>query len=286
MFRSILTTLLVSGAMTAAALADTGAPRFDTGAVNNGPSATNYRPEILNEVGIDQKLDSLLPLDAPFVDENGKAVKLGDYFNARPVLLTLVQYTCQNLCTLELNGLSRAINTCELQPGQDYELVTVSFDPRETPMDATLKKRIYESQVNKPGVSSSWHFLTGSQDSIKRLTQAAGFRYVYDEQNQQYVHSAALMIATPDGHMSKYLYGAEFAPNDIRLAVAEADQSKIGSLSDIVLLYCFHYDPVSGKYTVAVRNLLRAAGVITVLTVGSFIGLQFLRDRRAARLSR
>jgi protein SCO1/2 len=267
-----------------AARADTGAPRFDTGAINNGVNTTNYRPQVLNDVGIDQKLDSLLPLDAPFVDETGKAVKLGDYFGNRPVLLTIVQFSCQNLCTLELNGLCRAVNTCELDPGKDYDLVTISFDPRETTAAAAGKKRIYQSQINKPLVSSAWHFLTGSPDSIKRVTQAVGFRYVYDAAHDQYVHSAALMIATPDGHMSKYLYGAEFAPNDIRLSVAEAGQSKIGSLSDVMLLYCFHYDPVTGKYTLAVRNLLRAGGLVTLLSVGLFVTLQIARERRAGRV--
>lgn len=286
MIRTTFLTSLLCAVLVAVARADstdTGAPRFDSGAINNGINTTNYRPQILNEVGIDQKLDALLPLDAPFVDETGKSVKLGDYFTDRPVLLTIVQYSCQNLCTLEINGLCRAVNTCELQPGTDYELVTISFDPRESTPAAAAKKRIYEAQVNKPGVGSAWHFLTGSPDSIKRVTQAVGFRYVYDAAHDQYVHSAALMIATPDGHMSKYLYGAEFAPNDIRLAVAEAGQSKIGSLSDVVLLFCFHYDPVSGKYTVAVRNLLRAGGLVTLLSVGLFVTLQLARERRAGR---
>jgi protein SCO1 len=260
---------------------DGGPPRFDSSALNAGQSTLNVKPQILNNVGIDQKLDAQLPLDTPFTDESGRAVKLGDFFGQRPVMITIVQFSCQNLCTLELNGLCRALNSCALQPGKDYELVTISFDPRESTEAAAGKKRIYQYQVNKDGIAGAWHFLTGSPESIKKITEAIGFRYVYDAAHDQYVHSAALMIATPDGRMSKYLYGAEFEPNDIRLSVADADQSKVGSLSEEFLLYCFHYDPVTGKWTVAVRNLLRAGAVLTLGAVGSFVGIQVLRERRA-----
>jgi protein SCO1/2 len=261
------------------------APRFDTGALDNGATATSVKPKILDNVGIDQKLDAQLPMDAVFTDETGKTVKLGDMFGKRPVLLTLVQYSCQFLCTAELNGMCRACNACAkagLEPGKDYDLLTISFDPRETLNEAALKKRTYEYQINADNVASSWHFLTGSPDSIKAITDAVGFRYVYDAEHDQYIHSGALMIVTPDGHLSKYLYGAEYQPNDVRLSVADAGLSKIGTLSDVFLMYCWHYDPVTGKWTLAVRNMLRVGATLTLGGLGLFIGLQIRRERRRA----
>ena len=258
------------------------APRFDTGPLDNGQTTTNVKPKILDNVGIDQKLDSQLPMDAVFTDETGHMGKLSEFFHGRPVLLSLVQFDCQKLCTLELNGLCRAANGVALQPGKDYDILTVSFDPRETSQFAALKKRTYESQINRDGVSGAWHFLTGSADSIQRITDAAGFRYVYDAPRDQYVHSAALFIVTPDGHVSKYLYGAEYAPNDLRLAIADASQSKIGSLSDAFLLFCFHYDPESGKYTLAVRNLLRVGAGLVLAAVSAFVIISIRREKPAA----
>jgi protein SCO1 len=259
------------------------APRFDSQApLDSGPSTTNVKPKILDGVGIDQHLNGQLPLDLPFTNEDGKAVKLGDYFKDRPVLLLLVQFGCKNLCTLELNGLCRAANACALMPGRDYDILTISFDPRENAALAWAKKRTYESQINKDGVVGSWHFLVGSQDSIDKITRAVGFRYVYDKANDQFVHSGALMIVTPDGRLSKYLYGAEYEANDLRLAVADAGASKIGSLSDEILLYCFHYDPTTGKYTLAVRNLLRVFAALTLGSLILFLVLNLRRERHAA----
>jgi protein SCO1/2 len=262
---------------------DDAPPRFDTGALDNGQSTTNVKPAILDNVGIDQHLNGQLPMDAVFTDDTGKTIKLGDLFGKRPVLLQLIQFSCQNLCTLEVNGLCRAANGCLLQPGTDYDIVTISFDARETTALGAAKKHNYISQINKPNVEASWHFLTGPQASIDAVTQAVGFRYVYDKPRDQFVHSGALFVVTPDGRLSKYLYGAEYAPDDLRLAVADAGAEKIGTLSDAILLFCFHYDPESGKYTVAVRNLLRAGAVLTMTAVGLFMGLSFRRDRLAAR---
>jgi protein SCO1 len=257
-------------------------PRFDTSSLDTSQAVPNSRLKILDEVGIDQHMNTQLPLDTPFTDENGKAIRLGDEFHTRPVLLQFVQFSCQNLCTLELNGLCRAVNGCALTPGKDYDVLTISFDSRETADLAKMKKHNYESQVNKDGVDGAWHFLTGSKDAIQKVTQAAGFRFVYDPDHDQFVHSGALMICTPDGHLSKYLYGAEYAPNDLRLAIADASVSKIGSLSDAFLLYCFHYDPDTGKYTPAVRNLLRAGATLTLGAVALFVGINLRRDRHSA----
>jgi protein SCO1 len=262
--------------------ADDTAPRFDSQApLDSGPSTPNIRPKIFDNVGIDQHLDAQLPMDLPFTDQDGKAVKLGDYFKDRPVLLLMIQYSCKNLCTLELNGLCRAANACALLPGRDYDILTISFDPRETAAMAWDKKRLYESQINKDGVAGAWHFLVGSQDSITKVTQAAGCRYVYDAANDQFIHSGALMVCTPDGRLSKYLYGAEYEPNDLRLAVADAGQSKIGSLADEILLFCCRYDPATGRYTLAVRNLLRVAAAITLGSVVLFVMLNLRRERHA-----
>jgi protein SCO1 len=264
--------------------ADDSPPRFDTGSLDNGPSANNARPRILDQVGIDQHLNGQLPMDAVFTDETGRSARLGDFFNKRPVVLQILQFNCQNLCTMELNGMCRTASACPLQPGTDYDIMTISFDPTETPQIGASKKQIYVSQINKDGVAGAWHFLTGSPDSIKAVTQAAGFRYAYDATNKQYVHSGALFILTPDGRLSKYLYltAGEYSPNDLRLAVADAGASKIGSLSDEILLFCFHYDPDTGRYTLAVRNLLRLFGGITVLALGTFMFLQFRREKLAA----
>jgi protein SCO1/2 len=274
--RHLLPLLLIASAASVRADAP---PRFDTGSLDNSQSTSNTKTAIMDQVGIDQHLDVQLPLDAVFTDETGKSVKLGDEFGSRPVLLQFIQYSCQNLCTLELNGLCRAVNGCALSPGRDYDILTISFDSRETSDLGALKKHNYVSQINKDNVAPAWHFLTGSADSIQKVTQAAGFRFVYDAPRDQFVHTGALMIVTPDGHLSKYLYGAEYAPNDLRLAVADASSSKIGSLSDVVLLYCFHYDPETGKYTLAVRNILRVVAALTLGSLALFVGIHLRRER-------
>ena len=278
--------LLCLGVLPHSAKADTGAPRFDTGNSDYGAMTQNARPKVLDNVGIDQHLDAQLPLDTPLTDESGRLVKLSDYLGVRPVLLQFVQFSCRNLCTLELNGLCRSLNACGrtgFMPGTDYDILTISFDTRETAADARGKKQMYVSQINIASaerVAGAWHFLTGSPDAIKRLTDTAGFRFVYDARNDQFIHSGAMMIITPDGHLSKYLYGAEYRPNDVRLAVADASANGIGSVSDSFLLYCFHYDPATGRYTLAIRNLLRAGGVLTLAGVAGFIGVQIRRERR------
>jgi len=260
---------------------DNSPPRFDTGNLDTPQGTSNARPRILDQVGIDQHLNGQLPMDAVFTDETGAAKPLSAFFGKRPVVMQIVQFNCANLCSMEMNGMCRTASACPLQPGKDYDLLTISFDPTETAELGAAKKRNYQSQINKDGVAGAWHFLTGSPDSIKALTQAAGFRYVYDAPNKQYVHSGALFIATSDGRLSKYLYltAGEYSPNDMRLAVADAGNEKIGSLSDEILLFCFHYDPDTGRYTLAVRNLLRLFASITLLGLVSFILIQVRRER-------
>lgn len=261
------------------ARADISPPSFDggpgTGPVDTGEGASNVRPRIFDQVGIDQHLNGQLPLDLKFQDEYGRTVKLGDYVGKRPIILTFVQYNCPMLCTIVLNDLCRTINALPLKAGQDYDLLTISFDPREQSNLAAKKKAIYLSQLAQQNLDGAWHFLCGSQDSINRATQAAGFRYVYDAKLDQFIHPSGIMVLTSDGRFSKYFYGLEYSTRDLQLALNEANQSEIGSLSEAILIPCFHYNPTTGRYDLAVANLLKVAGGLTVLCLGGFVAIQF-----------
>jgi protein SCO1/2 len=237
-------------------------------------------PAALEGVGIDQRLNELLPLDAAFIDEQGAAVKLGDYFGEKPVVLALVYYECPMLCTLELNGLLRALRALSLDVGKDVDVVAVSFDPGETPQVAAGKKLEYTSQYGREGADPSWHFLTGSEEAIERLTEAVGFRYRYDPATDLFSHASAIYVATPEGRLSKYFYGVEYSARDLRLGLVEASAGKIGTAVDEILLFCFHYDPETGKYGVVIMNVLRLAGIATVVLLGGFIAVMLRRDRR------
>lgn len=249
------------------------------GTVTPGTPSTSV-PDLLARVGIDQKLDSPVPLDLVFRDESGRTVKLGDYFGKRPVVLALVYYECPMLCTQVLNGAVGAFKTLNFTAGREFDVVTISFDPRETPAMAAEKKTTYINKYGRPEAAAGWHFLTGSQPAIDALAQSVGFRYVFDEATQQYVHASALMVLTPQGHVSKYLYGIEYPPRDLRLALIEASDGRIGSPVDQVLLYCYHYDPATGKYSMVVMNVLRLAGITTLAIAGGFIAVMLNRDRR------
>jgi protein SCO1/2 len=244
-----------------------------------GPAALERLP-ILKDVRIDQRLDAQIPLDLPFVDENGRDVRIGDYFGKRPVVLALVYYECPMLCTLVLNGLTGSLEGINFDAGREFDVVAVSFDPGETPALAAEKKKLYLGRYGRSGAAEGWHFLTGRKDAIDRLTDAVGFHYVYDPAIDQFAHPAAITVLTPAGRVSRYLYGIEYAPRDLRLALVEAASGKIGSLVDQALLYCYHYDPLSGKYGVAIMNVIRLAGALTVLALGGFIVLTLRRERR------
>ena len=242
-------------------------------------------PKALNDVGIDQKLNGQLPLDLGFKDENGASVKLGDYFGKKPVVLSLVYYQCPMLCNQVLNGMVTGFKVMNFKPGQEFEVVTVSFDPRETPTLAAAKKNTYVNYLpedRRLGAASGWHFLTGDEASIKRLTDAVGFRYHWDDATNQFVHASAIYVTTPEGKLARYFYGIEYAPRDLRLGLIEAADNKIGSPVDQLLLYCYHYDPATGKYGAAVMNIMRVAGVITVFAI--VVLLFALRRRTAARV--
>jgi protein SCO1/2 len=225
-----------------------------------GP-ASGVRPKMLANVGIDQRLGATLPLDLLFQDEEGRPVRLGQYFGARPVVLVLAYYNCPMLCTQVLNGLVSSMRALSFDAGKEFEVVTVSFDPHDRPRDAAAKKAPYIREYGRPGAAAGWHFLTGGPGSIDRLTAAAGFRYAWDNDLAQFAHASGIFVATPDGRLSRYFYGIEYAPRDLRLGIIEASNRKIGNPVDQLLLYCYHYDPRVGKYGAVVMNLVRMGGV-------------------------
>ena len=234
-----------------------------------GRSSTGL-PTALRDVKIEQKLDQQLPLDLVFHDESGQDVKLGQYFGQRPVVLAFVYYDCPMLCTQVLNGMVTSFRVLPFQVGKEFDVVTVSFDPRETSSLATSKKHVYINYLPekmRPAAMNGWHFLTGDQANIAKLTEAAGFRYRYDEATKQFAHASGIMVTTPQGKLSRYFYGVEYAPRDLRLGLIESSANKIGSSVDQLLLYCYHYDPATGKYGAAVMKIMRIAGVLTVLAI-------------------
>ena len=246
-------------------------------------SSTMPRP--LREIGFDQNLDQYVPLDVPFRDESGRTVRLADYFGSRPVVLVFAYYDCPMLCTQVINGLSTALNILSLAPGKDFEIVTVSFNPRDTPATASAKKAVYLERYTRDGAAQAWHFLSGDQPSIDRLTKAAGFRYVWDAETKQFAHPTGVIVLTPDGRLSRYLFGIEYGPRDLRYALVEASAGSVGNAADTLLLYCYHYDPMTGRYGFVVMRAVRIAGAATVLALVSFIIVMVRKEKRAASLS-
>jgi protein SCO1/2 len=240
-------------------------------------------PPVLREVGFDQRLDEQVPLDLTFRDEAGRPVRLREYFDGKPVILVLAYYRCPMLCTEVLNGVVRALLDISLTVGKDFNVLTISFDPRERPELAAAKKTTYLERYGRPGAEEGWHFLTGDEEPIKRLTAAVGFRYVYDEDSGQYAHPSGIMVLTPTGKISRYFYDIKYSPGDLRLGLVEASESRIGSPVDQVLLYCFHYDPVEGKYGPAVMTFVRLGGVLTLLVLSWFFIVLWRREWRRAR---
>ncbi len=226
--------------------------------------AQNIKPPLLQNVGIDQRLNQPIPLDLPFRDETGQTVYLRDFINKKPVILTLVYYQCPMLCNQLLNGLTGSLKALSFTVGKEFDIVTVSFNPQEGPSLASAKKDNYIADYRRPEAARGWHFLTGEPRSIAALTRAAGFRYAWDSSTGQYAHAAAIILLTPQGRISRYFYGIDFSPKDLRLGLIEASQNKIGTLADQVLLYCYHYDPASGKYGLAILRLIQVAGALTI----------------------
>src|SRR5262245_22207007 len=255
--RSVLV-LLLSLVLAAEARAQmTGAPA--AGYKREAGMTASAVPAPLREIGFDQNIDQRIPLDVPFRDENGRSVRIGDYFGTRPVVLVFAYYDCPMLCTQVINGLSTALNVLTLEPHKDFEIVTVSFNPKDTPATATAKKTMYLERykhAGAPGIKDGWHFLSGDQPSIDRLTKAAGFRYTWDEATKQFAHPTGVIVLTPEGHLARYLFGIEYGPRDLRFALVEASAGKVGSPVDSLLLYCYHYDPMTGRYGLMVMRAL------------------------------
>jgi protein SCO1/2 len=251
-----------------------------------GPSAA-VKPPGLNNVGIEQRLNQQIPLDLAFRDETGKAVRIGDYLGKKPVILSLVYYRCPMLCSELLTGLESALKVLKFDAGKEFEVLTVSFDPKDTPELATAKKAQILKRYNRAGAAEGWHFLTGPQESINALTNAVGFQYQYDPKTDQFAHSTAIMILTPEGKIAQYYYGVEFPPKDLRLGLIQASENKIGTLADQVLLYCYHYDPNTGKYSAIISRIIQLSGGLTILGIGTVLLVLFRRgsDHESRRQS-
>jgi len=264
----------IAGLMIAALPRIAGAQQFGI------PAATV--PMAVQGVGIDQNLNAQIPLELPFKDETGKAVRLGQYFRGKPVVLALVYYECPGLCDLVLNGLTHVMEQISLNVGSDYDVVTVSFNPNETWQLAGAKKANYVEKYQRGGAKEGWHFLTGQEDAIKKLANTVGFRYNYDPVAKQFAHASGIMVLTPEGKIARYFYGIQYKPRDFRLGLVEASNNKIGTPADQVLLFCYHYDPTTGKYGMVITQITRALGTATVLALGAFVFIMIRRERHAA----
>jgi protein SCO1/2 len=237
----------------------------------------NVRPPGLKNVGFQQNLNQQVPADLQFTDDLGRQVKLGDYFGQKPLILNLVYFTCPMLCGEELNGLESALRVLNFDVGKQFDVVTVSFDPHDTPEAAAKKKAEILHRYKRAGAEQGWHFLVGSPASIAALTKATGFSYEYDDATHQFAHTTAIMVLTPQGKIAQYYYGIDYPPKDLRLALVDASQRKIGNVVDELLLYCYHYDPAKGKYSATILRILRLAGVTTLLCLGSLVFVMIRR---------
>jgi protein SCO1/2 len=237
-------------------------------------------PAALREIGFDQNIGQQLPLDTEVIDERGNVVRIGGFFGTRPVILVFAYYSCPMLCTQVINGLASSVGVLSLKPGRDFDVVVVSFDPRDTPATATAKKARFLERYTEPAAAAASHFVTAPPASIARLTTAAGFRYTWDKETQQFAHPTGVIVLTPDGRMARYLFGIEYGPRDLQLALVEASGGKVGTAVDTLLLYCYHYDPMTGRYGVAILRTLRIAGASTVLLIGTFLFVMFRREKQ------
>jgi protein SCO1/2 len=241
--------------------------------------AQTTQPAILTNVGIDQKLGDTIPLDLTFRDENAQPIRLRDCVHNRPVILSLVYYECPMLCNMTLNGMARSFNSMSESAGSQFDIITVSFDPRETSKMASEKKINYLRGYRRPSAEAGWHFLTGDEDSIRALTSAVGFRYVWDEQSKMYAHASCIVVLTPEGKISKYFFGVEFEPAELSKAMSDARAGTTGTAAEQILFYCFHYDPATGRYGLIISRALQVGGVAILLALVGFISLNVLKDR-------
>ena len=237
-------------------------------------------PALPGKVGIDQHLDAQLPLDTMFRDETGRVVRLSEYADgSRPILLVFLYYRCPMLCSMVMEGVTSTLTALKFDAGKEYDVVTISIDPRDMPRDAAAKKEKYVKRYGRLGTAHAWHFLTGPEPAIRKIADTVGFHYAYDPRSDQFAHGAALMVLTPGGRVSRYLYGFEYNPRDVRLALVEASANKIGNATDAILLLCYHYDPVTGKYSRGAMTFVRAGGLVTVAGLAGFIFVMIRRER-------
>ena len=246
-------------------------PPSPAGLDARGGLPTSTKPPVLRDVSFEQRLNQRLPLDLPFRDETGRRVRLGDYFGQKPIILALVYYNCPMLCTQVLSGLASSLKIVTFGAGVEFGVVVVSFDASETPEQAASKKRWMLEEYGRPDTAAGWHFLTGDEAAIRDLTEVVGFRYTFDETSAQFAHPAGITVLTPDGRLARYLFGIEYSPRDLRLALVEASANRIGTAVDQLLLYCYEYNPSSGRYGLIAMRLIRAAAFATTLALGAFI---------------
>lgn len=272
--RSVAAALALAVLTASVAAAQPGAP-----GMRPAPAApAGERPAMLTRVGFEQKLDAQLPLDATFRDEAGRTVRLGDYFGRRPVVLAFVYYECPMLCTQILNGLTSAVGVLDETVGREFDVVAISFDARETPVLAAAKKQVYLDRYKRAGAVDGWHFLTGDEQAIRAVTGAAGFQYAWDETTQQFAHASGVLVVTPQGRISRYLFGIEYAPRDLKFALMESSNGRIGSVVDQVLLYCYHYEPATGSYSMVAMNTVRLGGAVTLAALVGFVVVTLRRE--------
>jgi protein SCO1/2 len=284
---SVAAILLLLGIGVARTVGGAAAPGEPPGGISDGGATipAGQRPEALRDVGFDQRIGEQIPLDLHFRDESGQDRRLGEFFGKRPVVLSLAYFDCPMLCSVVLDGLASSLRTLSFDAGKEFEVLTVSFDPHDTPERAREKRATHLARYHRPSAADGWHFLTGDPSAIDALTRAVGFRYVWDATHQQFAHAAGVVVVTPEGTIARYLYGIEFSARDLRLALIEAAQSRIGSPIDQVLLFCFHYDPVTGRYGRAALDAVRFGGVVTLLAIGGFVATMLWRDRHRERTS-
>lgn len=249
----------------------------------NAQAHDNTRPAALRDVAFDQRLGAQAPLDLEFRDERGQAVRLGDYFGARPVILNFVYFKCRDLCPLLLDGVVRSLRALAFDAGNQFDVLTLSFDPHDTAALAQARRDEMLARYGRPGAAGGWHFLTGDEAAIAKLTEAVGFHYQYDPQSGEFGHATGIMLLTPAGKVSRYYYGIDFSPRDLRLGLIEAAEARIGTPIDQLLLFCFHYDPVTGKYGLLITNVIRLAGALVVLLLASFVITMLRRERASGR---
>jgi protein SCO1/2 len=277
-FRNLAIASVMSAVLCAAAPA-----RAQGLAPDDAGEPAKAKPGLLSKVGIDQRLNQQIPLDLPFTDESGREVRLGDYFGKRPVILALVYYECPMLCTQVLNGMVSALGMLTFDAGREFDVVAVSINPKGGPGRAAQKKQAYVDRYTRPQTAAGWHFLTGKEENIQRLAAAVGFRYAFDETIQQYAHGAGIEVLTPRGVLSKYFYGIEFSPRDLRFGLIEASEERIGTVIDNALLLCYHYDPTTGKYGATALEAIRIGAVATVIAIVSFLFVSLRKERMAHR---